>query len=59
MRIRLILTIILLAFCLSAEAKDHAYGPWNVDLSAGVVMESNSNIYFDNSSTTSGLVYAL
>ncbi|MFC1582723.1 hypothetical protein ACFL4W_04215 [Planctomycetota bacterium] len=58
MKKTLLILVVLLGTVLSAvHGKDHAYGPWNIDLSAALNLESNSNVFYEESGTERDTVW--
>lgn len=41
----------------AGHAKDHAYGPWNIDINAALDLEFNNNVFYEESDTSSDVVW--
>jgi len=52
-----ILFLKLLMTAAASMAKDHAYGPWNIDIDAALSLEFNNNVYFEENDTSSDVVW--
>jgi hypothetical protein len=50
---RLGLIALLLMAALSAAGREHAYGPWNIDASAALDLETNNNVFYDETGAVS------
>ncbi len=52
-----IICVIILTCVHFAAGKDNAYGPWNIDIEGSLHLESNSNVFYEESDTDSDIVW--